>query len=215
MTLTLGLQRIENFIERTKAAERSRPRLIFALDATASRQPTWNEASELQAEMFRAAGNAVEVQLLFYRGAECKASGWLRDQAELLRLMRKIECKGGWTQIGRMLAHALREIDNHAIRALVFVGDAFEEEIDAVKERAAALGKKGVPIFMFQEGSREDVAGSFQEIAEVSDGIFVRFDQGSAKQLAGLLRTVGKFAVSNDFAALSHARKSLLMLSKT
>jgi hypothetical protein len=139
----------------------------------------------------------------------------VRDQSTLLTLMRKIECKGGWTQIGRILAHALRETDNHAIRALVFVGDAFEEEVDDIKERAAALGKKSVPIFMFQEGSREDVTAAFQEIVKLTDGIYARFDQGSAKQLAKLLRTVGKFAVSNDLAALSHVRKSLLTLSKT
>jgi hypothetical protein len=35
------------------AGGNGRGRLIFALDATASREPTWDRASHLQAEMFK------------------------------------------------------------------------------------------------------------------------------------------------------------------
>src|SRR5262247_1762928 len=55
-----------------------RGRLIFALDATMSRQPTWDTACRLQADMFReaAAIGGLDVQLVYYRGlAECRASG--------------------------------------------------------------------------------------------------------------------------------------------
>ena len=52
-------------------------RLIFALDATASRQPMWNTACQFQAEMFRevATIGGLSVQLVYYRGlAECRSS---------------------------------------------------------------------------------------------------------------------------------------------
>jgi hypothetical protein len=68
-------------------------RLIFALDATASRQPTWDTACQLQAEMFREVGGigALNIQLLYYRGlAECKASRWTSCPDKLLRLMERI-----------------------------------------------------------------------------------------------------------------------------
>src|SRR6516165_9316393 len=59
-------------------------RLIFALDATASRQPTWDTACQLQAEMFREVSGIgpLDVQLVYYRGpvglpeGECRASRW-------------------------------------------------------------------------------------------------------------------------------------------
>jgi hypothetical protein len=54
-------------------------RLIFALDATASRQPTWDTACQLQADMFREVAT-LSVQLVYYRGlSECRSSRWLRS----------------------------------------------------------------------------------------------------------------------------------------
>jgi hypothetical protein len=60
----------------------TRGRLIFALDATRSRQPTWDIACQLQAEMFQevAAIGGLDVQLVYYRGMrECTASRWVSD----------------------------------------------------------------------------------------------------------------------------------------
>ena len=57
-----------------------RGRLIFALDATASREPTWDRACRIQGEMFEATAalGGLEIQLVFYRGfSECKASRWM------------------------------------------------------------------------------------------------------------------------------------------
>ena len=62
-----------------------RSRLIFALDATASRGPTWDRACRIQGEMFEATAGlgGLEIQLVFYRGfAECKASRWMTGAAD-------------------------------------------------------------------------------------------------------------------------------------
>src|SRR5204862_4301409 len=80
-----------------------RGRLIFALDATMSRQPLWDTACSLQADMFRetAAIGGLDVQLVYYRGlAECRASRWVSDARQLGALMEKIDCRGGHSQIG-------------------------------------------------------------------------------------------------------------------
>ena len=108
----------------------ARGRLVFALDATMSRQPTWDQACVLQAEMFReaAAAGGLDIQLVYYRGlAECRASPWVAEPDRLGALMSRIECRGGHTQIAKVLAHARRENEKTKIGALVFVGDAMEE----------------------------------------------------------------------------------------
>src|SRR5215468_10970507 len=151
---------IDAFLERVRTIERAAPagprgRLIFALDATMSRQPTWDTACKLQGEMFLEAGaiGGLDVQLIYYRGFnECRASRWVSDAERLAHLMTGIDCRGGHTQIGKVLAHARRETEQARVQALVFVGDAMEESIDRLSATAGELGLLGVPAFMFQEG---------------------------------------------------------------
>ena len=174
-----------------------RGRLVFALDATMSRQPTWDEACRLQADMFgeAAAIGGLDVQLVYYRGlAECRASRWVSDARMLGGLMEKIDCRGGHTQIGRVLRHAQRESETNKVQALVFVGDAMEEAIDDLCAAAGQLGLLGVPAFMFQEGHDPIAEQAFREIARLSRGAYCRFDVGAAHQLAELLRAAAAYA---------------------
>src|SRR6187551_3987985 len=147
------LNKVKSLGPATQSGQRGR--LIFALDATMSRQPLWDTACRLQGDMFNetAAIGGLDVQLIYYRGlAECRASGWVSDARQLGGLMEKIDCRGGHTQIGRVLAHARSENENQKVRALVFVGDAMEEKIDDLCATAGELGLTGVPAFVFQEG---------------------------------------------------------------
>ncbi len=174
-----------------------RGRLIFALDATMSRQPLWDTACRLQADMFRetAAIGGLDVQLIYYRGlAECRASRWVSDARQLGGLMERIDCRGGHTQIGKILAHAKRESEQRKVQALVFVGDAMEEPIDDLCAAAAQLGLVAVPAFVFQEGHDAVAEQAFREIARLSRGAYCRFDAGSAHELAELLRAVAAYA---------------------
>ena len=148
-------------------------RLIFALDATASRQPTWDTACQLQADMFRevATIGGLSVQLVYYRGlSECRSSRWVTQPGHLAGLMERIMCRSGETQIGKVLAHARRETELLKVQALVFVGDAMEENPDALVHDAAALGRAGVPAFMFQEGYDRAVEQVFRDIARLTRG---------------------------------------------
>ena len=134
-------------------------RLVFALDATMSRQPTWDMACALQADMFREAASlgSLDIRLVYYRGFnECRASGWISDSAQLAKLMSKIDCRGGNTQIGKVLSEARREAVASGVRAVVFVGDAMEENVDELCAKAGELGLLKVPVFMFQEGHDDD-----------------------------------------------------------
>ncbi|QOZ26433.1 MULTISPECIES: VWA domain-containing protein [Bradyrhizobium] len=188
----------------------ARGRLVFALDATMSRQPTWDMACALQADMFRetAALGSLDIRLVYYRGFnECRATGWISDSAQLARLMSKIDCRGGDTQIGRVLAETRREAVASGVRALVFVGDAMEERIDALCATAGELGLLKVPAFMFQEGEDATAEKAFREIARLTGGAWCRFDPGAAAQLRELLRAAAAYAAGG--------RDALLQLAKT
>jgi len=195
-----------------------RGRLIFALDATMSRQQTWDAACQLQGEMFReaAAIGGLEVQLVYYRGFnECRASGWVSDGARLAGLMGGIACRGGRTQIGRILAHARRETEKMKAQALVFVGDAMEEGIDELAAAAGELGLRGVPAFVFQEGHDPVAEQAFREIARLTRGAYCRFDVGAANQLRELLRAAAAYAAGgmralDDLSRLGTGARALL-----
>lgn len=193
---------IAAFIERVRAlgpaaAGGKRGRLIFALDATMSRQPTWDSACMLQADMFREAAKAggLDIQLVYFRGfSECRATGWVAGGDKLAALMSRIDCRGGHTQIGKVLGHARREFAKQKVQAMVFVGDAMEEKIDDLCQAAGELGLLGVPVFMFQEGGDTVAENAYREIARLSHGAYCRFDAGAAHQLGELLRAVAAYA---------------------
>jgi hypothetical protein len=174
-----------------------RGRLIFALDATISRQPTWDQACVLQSDMFReaAATGGLDIQLVYYRGlAECRASPWIAEPQRLGELMSRIDCRGGHTQIAKVLAHALRENDKAKVGALVFVGDAMEESLDELCAGAGELGLRSIPAFMFQEGYDPICEQAFREVARLTCGAYCRFAPGAAHELGELLRAVAAYA---------------------
>jgi hypothetical protein len=201
----------------------ARGRLIFALDATMSRQPTWDTACRLQAEMFReaAAAGGLDIQLLYYRGfGECRASKWVSQSERLADLMSRIDCRGGHTQIGKVLTHARREGEARPVQVLVFVGDAMEEKLDSLCAAAGELGLRGVKAFMFQEGGDPIAEQAFREIARLTRGAYCRFDPGAAHQLSELLRAAAAYATGGvkalaDLSARSGAGSRKLLQQLT
>jgi hypothetical protein len=193
-------------------------RLVFALDATMSRQPTWDMACALQADMFReaAALGSLDIRLVYYRGLnECRATGWISDSTQLARLMGKIDCQGGNTQIGKVLSETRREAVASGVRALVFVGDAMEEGVDELCTRAGELGLLKVPAFMFQEGNDPVAEQAFREIARLTGGAWCRFDPGAAAQLRELLRAAAAYAAGGREALkLSRSSEAAALLSQ-
>lgn len=174
-----------------------RGRLIFAMDATMSRQPTWDMALTLQADMFGAVKQigGLNVQLVYFRGVgECRASRWVSDPDALARLMTTVSCQGGYTQIARVLSHARQEAAKGRVNALVFVGDAMEENVDKLCAIAGELALLNVPVFLFQEGRDPGVERAFRELARLTRGAYCRFDAGAAAELRELLSAVAVYA---------------------
>jgi hypothetical protein len=200
---------VDTFLAELKTLASTNPgtrgRLIFALDATASRQPTWDTACVLQAEMFHEVTTAggLDMQLVYYRGLdECRASRWISNPEQLAKTMAQIACNAGHTQIGKILTHAQKETKLLQVNALVFVGDAMEENPDTLAHAAGELGRLRVPAFMFQEGTTREVERVYREIAQLTHGAYCRFDPGAPRQLAELLRAVAVYA-AGGMAALA------------
>lgn len=202
---------IEAFLKAAQSLGPLRPgegsgRLAFALDATASRQPTWDLACALQAEMFAAAAGlgGLKVQLVYYRGAnECRSSSYVAQAEALGRLMARISCQGGRTQIGRLLRHLQTEAERSGLKAAVFVGDAMEEDAQALLALAGQLGVLGVRLFIFQEGDDAQVRRTFQDMARLTGGAWCRFDATAADELRSLLRAVATYAAGGQSALLT------------
>ena len=197
-----GKGAIESFVadahRLSDAVSRSRTsRLVFALDATMSRQPTWDLACELQGDMFSAAAGigGLAVQLVYFRGFdECRASRWVVEPKALTALMTQISCRGGHTQIGKVLQHVRKEAAASSIRALVYVGDAMEEKPDELCNVAGELGLLGLKAFMFLEGNDTTAKRIFEEIARLTGGAYARFDGSAPLSLAALLRAAAVYA---------------------
>ena len=207
-------QDVDAFLRKVAAAPApataGRGRLLFAMDATASRRPTWDTACHIQAEMFKEtqALGGLEVQLAWYRGfGEFEASAWLQDSESLLRRMTGVNCLAGHTQIGKLLRHAMAETRKQKVGALVFVGDCLEEDIDELGHLAGQLGLLGLPCFMFHEGGDAIARNAFEQIARLSGGACCRFDANSAQQLRDLLAAVAVYAAGGRKALGDYSKR--------
>jgi hypothetical protein len=187
----------------------TRGRLLFAMDATASREPTWDHACAIQGEMFVTADTlgGLDVRLAFYRGFdEFKVSRWTSDGRELARLMSSVRCLAGRTQIARMLRYAGEQRRESRIDAVVFVGDCCEEDVDQVGHEAGQLGLLGLPVFVFQEGDDRIASRLFPQIAKLTRGAYSKFDRNSPDQLKRLLGAVAAYAAGGRDALLKYGR---------
>ncbi len=207
---------VADFLAQVARAPAPRPgegrgRLLFAIDATASREPTWDLACKIQGEMFTATSalGGLEVQLLFYRGFnECKTSAWVASPAALVRQMTGVRCLAGQTQIAKLLRHALAETRRKRINAVVFVGDCMEESVDLLCGLAGELGLLGVPLFIFHEGGEPVAARAFRKMARLTRGAYCPFNSASARQLKELLSAVAVYAAGGLRALEDYGRKT-------
>ena len=188
----------------------TRGRLLFAMDATASREPTWDRACRIQSEMFTEAARVggLSVQLCHYGGfMGFEATPWLTSSAALLRHMSAVRCAAGMTQVERVLRHARSEAERARVNAVVFVGDCMEEDVDRLCAAAGPLRLLTVPVFVFHEGYDHVAERAFREIATLTGGAYCRFDASSAAELRDLLRAVAVYAAGGREALEDFGRR--------
>ena len=201
-------QTVDAFLQKVAAtpvvkSSDAQGRLLFAMDATASREPMWDQACHLQGEMFQQTAKlgGLSVQLCYFRGfAEFHASHWSNSAEALLEKMATVRCLGGHTQIEKVLKHAIKEARQKKLNALVFVGDCVEENVDKLCQLAGQLKLLGVPVFLFHEGNDKQAESAFRQIAQLSGGAYCAFNASSAQQLKALLSAVAVYAAGGKTA---------------
>ena len=205
---------VSDFLEKVRglppvAKDGNRGKLIFAMDATMSRQPSWDRALSIQAEMFAETARigGLDVQLVYFRGFnECRASKWVSNPTALAKLMTTVDCRGGNTQIGRAFSHIKKELRTTKVNAVIYVGDAMEENIDVLCRAAGEIGLQGTPIFTFQEGNDANAERAFREIAKLTRGAYFKLDESSAHMLRELLSAVAVYAAGGRTALENRAK---------
>lgn len=207
---------IDSFLRRVAETPAVKPaarrgRLIFAMDATASRSPTWDHACHIQAQMFNETARlgGLEIQLCYFRGfGEFHAYPWMSRSEPLLQAMTSVNCQAGQTQIRKVLQHTVREAKAGGVDALVYVGDCMEEDPDDLTGLAGQLGLLGVPVFLFHEGAEPLAARAFREIARLTRGAYCPFDASSPQQLRDLLSAVAVYAAGGRKALVDFGRRT-------
>lgn len=193
---------LDQFIEQIKQApvpvsQTDNGRILFALDATASRERSWDHASHIQNEMFIAADKlgGLQLKLCYFRGFnDFYASEWLSSSSQLQTIMANVRCMAGHTQIAKVLHQALQNTRTQKIDAVILIGDCCEESIDHLCGLAGELGLLTTPVFVFQEGNELRSKRTFKEIARLSGGAYHSFDGRSADLLKQLLTAVAIYA---------------------
>ena len=204
---------VQNFLSQVAAVPNTsgHAHMIFALDATASREETWGVARQLQTEMFLSARSVggLNLQLCYFRGfAEFFSSQWENNADQIVRIMSGMNCEAGATQIERVLAHAINESQTRTIKCLVYIGDAMEENVDILSDLAGKLGLLNIPVFMFQERGDPETKKAFKECARLSGGAYSQFDRASVDHLKELLKAVAVYAAGGYKALKKFSKNS-------
>lgn len=171
-----------------------RPRLVFAFDATASREPAWDKAREVTDALFTALPGELDVALAVHGG------GWVltftrfssdarffRDQAAA------VQCQAGSTALVRLM----EQVREHAgVKVLVYIGDCFEEVPSAAYEQADALRLRGTRAILFHDASTSDQNARevFEEIARRTGGVCLDFHGARPGDLRDILEAVAVLA---------------------
>jgi hypothetical protein len=107
----------------------------------------------------------------------------------------------------RVLSHAIAETRKRRVNALVFVGDAMEENVDRLCRLAGELGLLGTPVFVFHEGGDPDAGAAFRQIAKLSRGAYLSFDRASADRLKELLAAIAVYAAGGYRALADYGQR--------
>lgn len=208
-------QDVAEFLNKVSSMPRVRPmanrgRLIFAMDATASREHSWRRACQIQGKMFDVSDalGGLDIQLCYYRGFNTfNTSDWCGDSATLRRQMAAVDCLSGHTQIRRILRHTLDETKKEKVNAVVFVGDCMEEDQSSLYRLAGEIALLNIPIFIFHEGDEPVAAATFRKIAKLTNGAYCYFNAQSADQLRTLLEAVAVYAAGGRKALENFSRQ--------
>lgn len=194
-------------------ANESRPRLLFTMDATASREASWNVAKEITGAMFEAVPGALDVALAYHGGGRLQEiTPFSPESKAFLDKVHMVRCTAGKTALNQILAQATQIT---RLKALIYVGDCFEDSPTDAVELAGQLKLRGVRCFLFHDASSktlgydvETARTVFASIAKITGGALLPFDESSPQMVKALLEAISVYA-AQGIKALEQKTKSL------
>jgi hypothetical protein len=176
-------------------SEEPRARLVFGIDATASRQRALATSAALTEEMLEAMPGELDVALAVHGGNRVHTfTPFFTDAFMVQELVAGIRCKTGHT---RMLDILERVLKTEGVSVVVYVGDTFEEDAKRARKVATALGARGTRLIILHDTSTytSDGAEVFSMMAKITSGAVLPFDSSALPKLRELLSAVAVLAV--------------------
>ena len=181
------------------AGSANRPRLVFAVDATASREPAWTAARQVTDALVKALPGELDVALAVHGGSRVHTfTAFTANPATLRDRAAGIACEAGTTRLLPILAASLRQ---QAVRVVIYVGDVFEESVVEARRLADLMGHQGTKLIVLHDtadpSARRDVE-VFWDFAKRTGGCVLPFDASAPGRLRDLLSAVAVYAVGGE-----------------
>ncbi len=176
-----------------------RPRLVFAVDATASREPAWAAARQVTDALVKALPGELDVALAVHGGSRVHTFTAFTDDAKTLRdRAAGVVCQAGMTRLLPILAAALKR---PGVRVVIYIGDVFEESVAHGRQLADAMGAQATRLIVLHDtadpAARRD-AEVFWDLAKRTGGCVLPFDASAPAGLRDLLSAVAAYAVGGE-----------------
>ena len=177
----------------------ARPRLVFAVDATASREPAWAVARRLTDTLVKALPGELDVALAVHGGSRVHTfSAFTSDAAALRDHAAGVTCEAGMTRLLPILSASLKQ---PALRVVLYIGDVFEESMPQGRRLADEMGTRGIRLIVLHDTTdhtaRRDTE-VFWDFAKRTGGCVVPFDASAPGRLLDLLSAVAVYAVGGE-----------------
>ena len=177
----------------------SRPRLVFAVDATASREPAWTAARQVTDALVKALPGELDVALAVHGGSRVHTFTAFTNDARTLRdLAAGVDCHAGMTRLLPILSASLK---HQAVRVVIYIGDVFEESLPQGRQLADQMGALGIKLIVLHDtadrGARRD-AEVFWDLAKRTGGCVLPFDATASGRLRDILSAVAVYAVGGE-----------------
>ena len=175
-------------------ASTQRPRLVLAVDATASREPAWEAAKRVTDTLFTTLPGELDVALAVHGGSHVHTfTPFTTDAATLRDRAASVYCRSGQTRLLDILA---RVQEQGGVKVVVYIGDVYEESLAEGLALADALRLRGTKLVVLHDtttGGREH-AEIFAQLAERTGGCVLPFHT-AIDQVHDMLEAVAVLAV--------------------
>jgi hypothetical protein len=185
----------------------ARPRLVFAVDATASREPAWAAARQVTDALVKALPGQLDVALAVHGGSRVHTFTPFTSNAATLRdRAAGVACQAGMTRLLPILSTSLK---HPAVRVVIYIGDVFEESVIQGRRLADNMGQRGTKLIVLHDtadpAARLD-AEVFWDLAKRTGGCVLPFNASASGRLRELLSAVAVYAVGGETLLQERAR---------